>query len=107
MSSIRVDNVSIKFRIYHDQSPSLKEYFAGLLRQRKPPTTSDFWAVKNVSLGIKSGERVGIVGHNGAGKSTLLKALCKIYEPSSGAIHVDGRVTPLLEIGAGFHPEFT
>lgn len=107
MSSICVENLSIRFRVYHDKSPSLKEYFAGLFRRGSKPGCSDFWAVKDVSLEIKAGERVGIVGRNGAGKSTLLKALCRIYEPSSGSVHVDGRVAPLLEIGAGFHQEFT
>lgn len=107
MSSISVENLSIKFQIYHDKSPSLKNYFASLLKRGNKPAYSDFWAVKDVSLEIKAGERVGIVGRNGAGKSTLLKALCRIYEPSLGRIHVDGRVAPLLEIGAGFHPEFT
>lgn len=107
MSNIVVENLSIKFRIYHDRSPSLKGYFASLLRRGNKSAHSDFLAVKDVSLEMKAGERVGIVGHNGAGKSTLLKALCRIYEPSAGKIHIDGRVAPLLEIGAGFHPEFT
>ena len=107
MSSIRVENLSIKFRIYHDRSPSLKDYFANLFKRRSQTAYSDFWAVKNVSLEIKAGDRVGIVGHNGAGKSTLLKALCRVYESSDGLISVDGRIAPLLEIGAGFHPEFT
>lgn len=107
MSNIIVDNLSIKFRIYHDRSPSLKDYFASLFRRNTESDHSDFWAVKEVSLNIQAGERVGIIGHNGAGKSTLLKALCRIYEPSVGKIRVEGRIAPLLEIGAGFHPEFT
>ncbi len=107
MSSITVEGLSIKFRIYHDKSPSLKDYFAGLLKRKNKPAYSEFWAVKDVSFEIKAGERVGIIGHNGAGKSTLLKALCRIYEPSRGSLYVDGRVAPLLEIGAGFNPEFT
>lgn len=107
MSNIIVENLSIKFRIYHDRSPSLKDYFASLVKRGNKSAYSDFWAVKDVSLEIKAGERVGIVGHNGAGKSTLLKALCRIYEPSAGNIHVGGRLAPLLEIGAGFHQEFT
>ena len=107
MSSIRVENLSIKFRIYHDRSPSLKDYFANLFKRKSQTAYSDFWAVKNVSLEIRAGDRVGIVGHNGAGKSTLLKALCRVYESSDGLISVDGRIAPLLEIGAGFHPEFT
>lgn len=107
MSSISVENLSIKFRIYHDRSPSLKDYFANLFRRNGPVAYSDFWAVKDVSFEIKAGDRVGIVGHNGAGKSTLLKALCRVYESAYGKVLVNGRIAPLLEIGAGFHPEFT
>jgi ABC-type polysaccharide/polyol phosphate transport system ATPase subunit len=107
MSEILVNNLSIKFRVYHDRSPSLKDYFASLIKRRGKPSFSDFLAVNNVSLRIKSGERVGIVGHNGAGKSTLLKALCRVYESDTGTITIDGRLAPLLEIGAGFHPDFT
>lgn len=107
MSSIHVENLSIKFRIYHDRSPSLKEYFANFLKRSEQPSYSDFWAVKDVSFEIRAGDRVGIIGHNGAGKSTLLKALCRVYGASNGKISVNGRLAPLLEIGAGFHPEFT
>lgn len=107
VSRIVVEDLSIKFRLYHDRSPSLKEYAANIFRRSKPSSHSDFWAVKQVSFTVGAGERLGIVGHNGAGKSTLLKALCRIYEPSTGKISVEGRVAPLLEIGAGFHPEFT
>jgi ABC-type polysaccharide/polyol phosphate transport system ATPase subunit len=107
MSRIHIEDLSIKFRIYHDRSPSLKGYFATLLKKKSQRAYSDFWAVKDVSLEIGAGERVGIIGHNGAGKSTLLKALCRVYESSYGRITVNGRIAPLLEIGAGFHPEFT
>jgi ABC-type polysaccharide/polyol phosphate transport system ATPase subunit/capsular polysaccharide biosynthesis protein len=107
MSSIHVENLSIQFRIYHDRSPSLKERFAGLVQKTLRPAFTDFQAIKNISFDIKSGERIGIIGHNGAGKSTLLKALCRIYEIYDGELSIDGRVAPLLEIGAGFHPEFT
>lgn len=107
MSSIHVENLSIKFRIYHDRSPSLKDYFANFFKRHSTPSFSDFWAVKDITFDVKAGERVGIVGHNGAGKSTLLKALCRVYEASEGKIQVEGRVAPLLEIGAGFHYEFT
>jgi ABC-type polysaccharide/polyol phosphate transport system ATPase subunit len=107
MSRISVENLSIKFLLYHDRSPSLKEHVSSIFRKRKPSSFSDFYAVKDVSFTVEAGERLGIVGHNGAGKSTLLKALCRIYDPSGGTIHVEGRVAPLLEIGAGFHPEFS
>ncbi len=107
MSSIHVKDLSIKFRVYRDRSPSLKQTFANIFKRNGASSFSDFWAVKNLSFDIKAGDRVGIVGHNGAGKSTLLKALCRVYESSEGNISVDGRIAPLLEIGAGFHPEFT
>lgn len=107
MSSIRVENLSIKFRVYRDRSPSFKDSMANLFKRNAREAYSDFWAVKDVSFEIKAGDRLGIVGHNGAGKSTLLKTLCRIYELFDGKISVDGRIAPLLEIGAGFHPEFT
>src|SRR4051794_21049602 len=106
MSSISVEDLSIRFRIYHDRSPSLKDYVVGLVRPKKQAAVSDFWAINHVSFRIAAGERVGIVRHNGAGKSTLLKALCRIYEPTSGQVAVRGRIVALLELGAGFHPEF-
>src|ERR1700682_2487139 len=101
MSSIVVENLSIEFRIHHNRSRLLKDYFANLLRPGRPSAYSDFWAIKDVSFSIGAGDRVGIVGRNGAGKSTLLKALCRVYEPSQGRIEVKGLVAPLLEIGAG------
>ena len=107
MSSIRVENLSIKFRVYHDRSPSFKDSLANLFKRNAREAYSDFWAVKDVSFEINAGDRVGIIGHNGAGKSTLLKTLCRVYELFDGKISVDGRIAPLLEIGAGFHPEFT
>lgn len=107
MTKIIIDDLSLKFRVYHEGATSAKEYFANLFRNTRRATHSDFWALQNVSFSINSGERVGIVGRNGAGKSTLLKAISRIYEPSSGGVSVRGRIAPLLEIGAGFHPEFT
>lgn len=107
MSKVFVNNLSIKFRVYHDRSPSIKDYFASLISRRGLPSFSDFLAVNDVSIKIQSGDRVGIVGHNGAGKSTLLKALCRVYESDTGSIIIEGRLAPLLEIGAGFHPDFT
>jgi ABC-type polysaccharide/polyol phosphate transport system ATPase subunit len=107
MSKIHVNNLSIKFRLYHDTSPSLKDAFANIFKTRNSAAFTDFWAIKGVSFDVCAGDRLGIVGHNGAGKSTLLKALCRVYESSYGSIEVDGTIVPLLEIGAGFHPEFT
>ena len=106
-SSILVKDLDIKFRIYHNRAPSLKEGFANLLKPDAVSQYEDFFALKNVSLSISSGERVGVIGPNGAGKSTFLKALCRIYEPKLGSVIISGRIAPLLEVGAGFHPEFT
>jgi ABC-2 type transport system ATP-binding protein/lipopolysaccharide transport system ATP-binding protein len=69
--------------------------------------TQDFWAVKDVSLQVPKGSVYGLIGHNGSGKSTMLKLITKIYRPTSGTIHTDGRVAALIELGAGFHPELT
>jgi ABC-type polysaccharide/polyol phosphate transport system ATPase subunit len=106
MTKIVVDHLSLKFRAYHEGA-SAKEYFSNLFRQTGRKAYSDFWALQGVSFALKEGERVGIVGRNGAGKSTLLKTICRIYEPTAGKVSVNGRIAPLLEIGAGFHPEFT
>ena len=77
------------------------------LRQNKQLGKDDFWALQDFSLSVSSGEAVGIYGHNGAGKSTVLKLLSKVTQPTSGTIDLNGRVAPLIEVGAGFHPDLS
>jgi len=91
------------FKIRLSQNRSLKE---AILRRRLPQTR-DLWALRDVDLHVRPGEAFGIVGPNGSGKSTLLKLIAGIFSPSSGELLVGGRVGSLIEIGAGFHPEFT
>lgn len=106
-SLIRIEHVSLKFRLYHNKSSSLKEWVANLARKGGPAAYSDFWALKDINLTFKHSDRIGIVGHNGAGKSSLLKTIARIYAPTKGKITVQGRLAPLLEIGAGFNPELS
>lgn len=105
---INIRNISLKFRIYHDKGMSLKEFLINKVTRKKiPDQFNEFYALDRFSLNIQEGERIGIVGLNGAGKSTLLKTISRIYEPHVGTIEVKGKIAPLLEVGAGFNPEFT
>jgi len=101
--SIIVENVYKSFNIYMDKANSLKEKILFWNRNKKEKRE----VLKNVSLTIKNGEAVGLIGVNGSGKSTLLKLMTKIIYPNKGKITVNGKLTSLLELGAGFHPDFT
>jgi len=81
MPEVEVTNLTVSFRVYHDRLPSFKDYVLGLITKKKhTPAYSHHRALNNISLKIKQGEKIGIIGHNGAGKSTLLKTICRIYE---------------------------
>lgn len=103
MFTIETTNLWKKFRIYHDRAYSLKERLIFWNRNR----SEDFWALKGINLQIPLGATVGLIGRNGSGKSTLLKIISRILYPTKGEIKVNGRVSTLLELGAGFHPDFT
>ena len=105
---VELRGVSLRFVSYYDKQYSMKRAVLDLLLRRESPApASEFWALRDVSLRIGKGERVGVVGANGAGKSTLLRLLARIYPPTSGTISVQGTVAPLIEMGAGFNPELS
>jgi ABC-2 type transport system ATP-binding protein/lipopolysaccharide transport system ATP-binding protein len=101
---ISVNQVSKQYKIYRDRPNSLKE---ALVRRSRSRKVDDFWALTDVNLEIKKGAFYGFVGHNGSGKTTLLKLMAGIHQPTRGEVRVDGRVSALLELGSGFHPELS
>jgi len=105
---IEIDSLGKMFR--KGSAPTLREQIAGRLSlsaRKARKSATDFWALKDVCLTVSEGEVVGIIGRNGAGKSTLLKILTRITPPTRGDISMRGRVSSLLEVGTGFHPELT
>ena len=103
--AIHLENISVRYRVPHERMGTFKEYIIRVL-QRKV-SHDEFWALRDVSLEVRKGEVFGIIGRNGAGKSTLLKVVARVLRPTAGRVWVRGRVAPLLEFGAGFHPELT
>lgn len=108
--AIKVENLSKKYFIGAKSNGSLRETLVQKwndLSSKNNSTKEEFWALKDLSFEVKQGEVLGIIGKNGAGKSTLLKILSRITDPTSGNFVIKGRVSSLLEVGTGFHPELT
>lgn len=102
---IQLESVSVSYRLPSERIGTFKEYAIRKL-QRKIKIES-FWALTDTSLQVKKGEVFGLIGNNGAGKSTMLKVISRVLKPTKGRVKVYGKIAPLLELGAGFHPELS
>jgi ABC-2 type transport system ATP-binding protein/lipopolysaccharide transport system ATP-binding protein len=102
---VRLEDVTVSYRVPSERIGTFKEYMIRRIQGRVQH--QDFLALDEVNIDVKNGEVFGIIGKNGAGKSTLLKLVARVMKPTSGRVWVKGSVAPLLEFGAGFHPELT
>lgn len=119
MLAIKVENLGKKYVLMHQRKTRLYDVLSEYIERARrrirhpfadrsvPKNAEEFWALRDLSFEVEQGERVAFVGHNGAGKSTLLKLLSRITDPTEGRISIKGRVSSLLEVGTGFHPELT
>jgi ABC-2 type transport system ATP-binding protein/lipopolysaccharide transport system ATP-binding protein len=101
--AIRAQELSKRFVLQRDRRTALKERFV----RGRAPKGKEFWALRDATFDVAKGSMFGIIGHNGSGKSTALKVIAGIYRPTAGFVQVNGRMSALLELGAGFHPELT
>lgn len=104
-TSVFLKDVSVAYRVPTERIGTIKEYLIKKLRGKVKH--KHFYALQNINVSVEQGEIFGIVGRNGAGKSTLLKVVSRVLSPTSGRVWIKGIVSPLLELGAGFHPELT
>ncbi|MGO5051974.1 ABC transporter ATP-binding protein [Lachnospiraceae bacterium LCP25S3_G4] len=103
--AIKVDNVSIRFNLAKEKVDSLKDF---LIRKIKGEIAYDeFWALRNITIEVKKGDSLGLIGLNGCGKSTLLKTIAGVLKPTEGKVMVNGTMAPLIELGAGFDMDLT
>ncbi len=103
---LRVEHVGMKFNLSKERVDDFREYLIRMLTGKKLER-DEFWALKDVSFSLHEGERIGILGLNGAGKSTLLKVIAGVFKPTEGKVVRNGKIVPLLELGAGFDKNYT
>jgi ABC-type polysaccharide/polyol phosphate transport system ATPase subunit len=101
--AIKVEGLSKRYKLYDKNKDRLLEALSPVRKKRH----TDFYSVKNVDLEVKKGEIVGVIGRNGSGKSTLMKLIAGVITPTKGTVKTNGTIVPLLELGSGFHPDFT
>ena len=104
-TAIALEDVSVEYFLPNEKIATLKEYAIRFVQRKIHYNT--FMALENLSLSVEKGEIFGVLGRNGAGKSTLLKVISRVLEPTEGRVWIQGKVYPLLQLGAGFHPELT
>lgn len=102
---LKTEHVGMRFNLSAEKVDNLKEYVIKLLKRQLK--FQEFWALKDVSFSIEKGDRLGILGLNGAGKSTLLKIVAGVLKATEGEVEIKGKIVPLLELGAGFDPQYT
>jgi len=102
---IQIRDAGVSYRLYREKVSTLKEAVVNRFRHLRSAET--FWALRRVTLSIEPGESIALVGHNGSGKSTLLKTIAGVLMPTEGEVMVQGRISPMIEFGAGFDPELS
>lgn len=104
---IKLKNVSMKFNLGIEKNNSIKESFIALFDKKRRTPKTEFWALNDITFSVEKGEVVGLIGSNGAGKSTMLKVVSGVMKPTSGTVEVNGVISPMIELGAGFDMELT
>jgi ABC-2 type transport system ATP-binding protein len=103
---IKLQNISLKYRLIKERRRTFQAHIVNYFKGKRLETQI-LWALKDISMDIDDGDALGIVGRNGAGKSTLLKVVSGVMNPTEGIVRVQGKIAPLIELGAGFDPELT